>query len=83
MSNLHDRSWRLPSVDELYGIVTYDRIQPSVPVDYFGVMMSRYYWSDDALDNTHAYVVGFKLGSVATSDKGNRSYFRCVSDIEE
>jgi hypothetical protein len=83
MSDLHGRSWRLPTVDELYSIVTYERIRPSVPVDYFGVMMSRYYWSDDALNDKQAYVVGFKLGSVATSDRSNRSYFRCVSDIEE
>ena len=46
-------------------------------------MMSRYYWSDDTFGEHEAYVVGFKLGSVATSTKSNHSYFRCVSDLDE
>ncbi len=81
-SDLQGRDWRLPYLDELYGIVTYERDRPSVPVEYFGVMMSRYYWSDDPFGEAQAYVVGFKRGSVATSDRANRSYFRCVSDLE-
>ena len=81
--NLHGRSWRLPSLEELYGIVTYDRFSPSVDTGTFGVMMSRYYWSDDTFGEHEAYVVGFKLGSVATSTKSNHSYFRCVSDLDE
>jgi hypothetical protein len=79
---LHGRSWRLPTLDELYSIVTYERTTPSVDTGVFGVMMSRYYWSDDEFGDDAAYVVGFKLGSVATSDRENRSYFRCVSDLE-
>lgn len=81
--DLHGRFWRLPTLEELYGIVTYERLRPSVDTAYFGVMMSRYYWSDDPFNAAEAYVVGFKLGSVATSTKGNRSYFRCVTDIDE
>ena len=81
--DLHGHFWRLPTLGELYGIVTYERLRPSVDTDIFGVMMSRYYWSDDPFDDNEAYVVGFKLGSVATSAKSNRSYFRCVTDIDE
>jgi len=77
------RVWRLPSVDELYSIVDYHRLRPSVDTAVFGVMMNRYYWSDDEFGADKGYVVGFKLGSVATSSKGNRSYVRCVSDLEE
>ena len=79
---LDGRSWRLPTLDELYSIVTYERHTPSVDTAVFGVMMSRYYWSDDEFGGKAAYVVGFKLGSVATSARNNRSYFRCVSDLE-
>jgi len=77
------REWRLPSVDELYSIVDYDYLRPSVDTALFGVMMNRYYWSDDEFGEQKGYVVGFKLGSVATSSKANRSYVRCVSDLEE
>ena len=80
---LRGREWRLPTLDELYGIVSYKHARPTVDTALFGVMMSRYYWSDDEFGEKQAYVVGFKLGSVATSDKRNRSYVRCVSDLEE
>ncbi len=80
---MNNREWRLPTVEELYGIVTYERTRPSVPTDIFGVMFSRYYWSDDAFNENDAYVVGFKFGSVATSNKKNESYFRCVSELQE
>lgn len=80
---LYERDWRLPTLDELYSIVSYARTSPSVDTSVFGIMMSRYYWSDDAFSEEQAYVVGFKLGSVATSDKKNRSYIRCVSDIDQ
>jgi hypothetical protein len=83
MLDHRERIWRLPDVEELYGIVTYERTQPSVDVDAFGYMMSRYYWSADTFGDDAAYVVGFKLGSVATSSRANRSYFRCVSDLNE
>ncbi len=79
---LFEREWRLPTLDELYGIVNYGHTGPSVDKEVFGVMMSRYYWSDDEFSETEAYVVGFKLGSVATSSKKNTSYIRCVSDLE-
>ncbi len=76
------REWRLPSVDELYSIVDYAHTRPAVDTSVFGVMMNCYYWSDDEFGQDKAYVVGFKLGSVATSAKENRSYVRCVSDME-
>ena len=80
---LYDRSWRLPGVDELYAIVSYERTRPTVDTELFGIMISRYYWSDDEFNDDEAYVVGFKLGSVATSAKANHSYYRCVSDLDD
>lgn len=80
---LGDRSWRLPTLDELYSIVDYSTHRPTLDTAVFGQMMHRYYWSDDEFNDKQSYVVGFKLGSVATSDRKNRSYVRCVSDYEE
>lgn len=77
---LHGRSWRLPSIDELYGIVDYDFTRPSVDMKYFGPMMHRYYWTSDSLNEKEAYVVGFKLGSIATAVKKESAYARCVSE---
>lgn len=74
------RSWRLPTTDELYGIVDYVYYRPSVDMHYFGAMMHRYYWSSDTLNVQEAYGVGFKLGSVATVNKMESAYVRCVSE---
>ncbi|MDD2839075.1 MAG: DUF1566 domain-containing protein, partial [Sulfuricurvum sp.] len=77
---LGGRVWRLPSVEELYGIVDYRFSRPTVDMHYFGVMMQRYYWTADSLNDKEAYVVGFKLGGVATAPKKEEIYARCVSD---
>lgn len=77
---LHGRSWRLPSVDELYGIIDYNYSRPSVDMTFFGPMMHRYYWSSDSFNDKDAYVVGFKLGSVATAPKKEEAHARCVSE---
>jgi len=74
---------RLPNVDELYAIVNLNYVKPAVDTAVFGRMHNKYYWSDDEFGDDAAYVVGFAIGSVATSDKSNRSYFRCVRDLEE
>lgn len=77
---LNGRNWRLPTLEELYGIVDYSRFRPTVDMKYFGPMMHRYYWTADSLNDTEAYVVGFKLGSVATVLKKEEAYVRCVSE---
>lgn len=79
---LFDRSWRLPTLEELYSIVNYGFVKPSCNKELFGNMQLKYYWSDDEFDSHSSYVVGFSIGSVATSRQSNQSYVRCVSDFE-
>lgn len=79
---LSGRSWRLPTAKELYGIVDYDFTRPTVDMKFFGPMMQRYYWTSDSLNAQEAYVVGFKLGGIATASKKESAYVRCVSDTE-
>ena len=74
------RIWRLPSVDELYSIVDYDYSLPSVDTKYFDAVMHRYYWTQSSLNEQENYVVGFKLGSIATVQKSEEAFVRCVSD---
>ena len=82
-SSLDNRDWRLPTLTELYSIVNYNYIKPSINKKIFGDMRHKYYLSNDKFDPATVYVVGFSLGSVATSNVENQSYFRCVSDLEE
>ena len=77
---LHGKTWRLPTLEELYGIVDYSRFRPAGDMKYFGAMMHRYYWTSDVLNDKEAYVVGFKLGSVATAPKKEEAYVRCISE---
>lgn len=77
---LDGRLWRLPSTDELYGIVDTAFLRPSVDMKFFGPMMHRYYWTGDSLNSQEAYAVGFKLGSVATVTKNEAAHVRCVSE---
>jgi len=78
--SLYGRTWRLPSTEELYGIVDYDYVRPTLDMKFFGPVMHRYYWSTDVLNAQEAYVVGFKLGSVATAPKKDATHARCVSE---
>jgi hypothetical protein len=78
--SLNGRIWRLPTADELYGIVDTAFIRPSVDMNFFGPMIHRYYWTSDTLNEREAYAVGFKLGSVATVVKTESAYARCVSE---
>lgn len=74
--------WRLPMLDEMYAIINYDYSDPATDRALFGIMMFKYYWVEDELNDHQAYVVGMKVGSVATSDKLNESYVRCVRELD-
>ncbi len=67
--SLWGRNWRLPSLEEMYSIVDYSFSRPTVDMKFFGSVMQRYYWTSDTLNDAETYVVGFKLGSVATVPK--------------
>ncbi len=75
--------WRLPDVDELFGIVNYNYTKPSLNKKIFGHMHHKYYLSDDEFGEDQVYVVGFAVGSVATAPKNERYYFRCVADLDK
>lgn len=74
------RNWRLPTLDEMYSTVDYSFSRPTIDMKYFGPVMQRYYWTSDTLNDGEVYVVGFKLGSVATVSKKEKAYVRCVSE---
>jgi hypothetical protein len=80
---LYGKEWRLPTLDELFGIVNYNYVKPTVNKKIFGPMRLKYYLTDDEFDEERVYVVGFAVGSVATAPKSAKIFFRCVSDLEE
>ncbi len=74
--------WRVPTIDELAGILDYGRNDPSVnPV--FQNTSTSYYWSaTDHTSHTDAWYVGFSDGKIdysnLLSDKSSQKYVRCV-----
>lgn len=80
--SLGGRSWRLPTLEEMYSTVDYSFSRPTIDMKYFGPVMQRYYWTSDILNENSAFVVGFKLGSVATVSIKEDVYTRCVSELE-
>ncbi len=78
--SLGGRNWRLPTLDEMYSIVDYSFSRPTIDMKYFGPVMQRYYWTSDTLNETLAFVVGFKFGSVATAPTKEATHARCVSE---
>ncbi len=81
--DLFGLEWRLPDVEELFGIVNYNYTKPSVNKQIFGHMHHKYYLSEDEFGEDQVYVVGFAVGSVATAPKNERYYFRCVADLDK
>lgn len=69
--------WRVPTVRELEGIVSRDRVNPAIDTGYFLNTRSSYFWSSspDARDSGYAWIVYFGGG---LSDTVSRSYFRPV-----
>lgn len=80
--SLGGRSWRLPTLNEMYSTVDYSFSRPAIDMKYFGPVMQRYYWTSDTLNENSAFVVGFKLGSIATVSIKDDVYTRCVSELE-
>lgn len=75
-------TWRLPTLKEMFNIIEFDRFNPVVDKSIFRYTYPKYYWTADQLNDfsNEAYVVGFKVGSVAQSSKVNKSFVRCVSE---
>ena len=74
--------WRLPTAEELEGIVDYGKDGPAVDIAYFNHVSSSYYWSSTTFEygRYDAWIVGFSFGNVGLNFKVNSSYVRCVRD---
>ncbi|MDP2903941.1 MAG: DUF1566 domain-containing protein, partial [Methylovulum sp.] len=73
-------NWRLPTVDELSGIASLDRYNPSIDTAYFPNTQSALYWSSSpvAYGSYYAWYVYFDHGYGLWYDKDNSNYVRLV-----
>lgn len=72
------KDWRLPTVDELQGIVDYGGTSPSIDSAWFPNTAGSYYWtlSPNVGNSDLAWGVNFNNGSVSSSYRNNN--FICV-----
>ena len=72
-------SWRLPTYDELLGLVDYNYYNPAI-IPVFKNVSSSGYWSSsvDVSNSSNAWLVGFYYGSTGNDYKSNSYYVRCV-----
>jgi len=72
--------WRLPTVNELTGILNYSRVSPAIDRDYFPNTESAKYWSTDTnvTDTASAWRVYFSFAYSRADLKQNRNYVRLV-----
>ncbi len=78
------KSARLPHIDELFSIAIFKASNEKEFTSLFGKTQPKYHWSLDANDDfsNTALVAGFLKASVASSQKRNRSFVRCVKDAK-
>ncbi|HCL56640.1 MAG TPA: hypothetical protein DHW82_06485 [Spirochaetia bacterium] len=77
--------WRLPSVNELTTIVSFEKYNPSIDTAYFlDTQTGAPYWTSNIYqaDVSKAYYVLFQKGEIAYYDKIASIYVRCVSGGE-
>jgi hypothetical protein len=74
--------WRMPTVYELQGLVSYDRINPTIDTDYFSNINSSFYWSASptASGNSVAWVSEFYYGSLQVKRKDDLNFIRLVRE---
>ncbi len=74
------KDWRLPTVDELAGIASLDRVDVAIDGNFFSETQSGYYWTSlpYASGNASAWSVSFSDGHGAANVKSNTLYVRLV-----
>ena len=74
------KDWRLPTADELTGIVDYGVVTPSIDANWFPNTQSDYYWSasSDVGNPASAWIVSFDYGYVFYSLRGTTYRVRLV-----
>jgi len=73
--------WRLPTRKELFGIVEFGVLNPSIDVDKFKNVGSSYYWSattNSPTLNNNAWIVSFFAGPVNYDYKDHNYSVRCL-----
>jgi len=72
--------WRLPTVQELSSLISFDRYDAAIDEDYFPNTQSKHYWSVHTKmgTTTHAWYVHFYNGQIDSAEFTEGKYVRLV-----
>lgn len=75
-------NWRLPTVEELKGLILHPRKSPTIDVDVFPDTPENYFWtsSPDIADQRYVWRVGFDVGNINGNLPDVLSCVRLVRD---
>jgi len=73
------KEWRLPTIQELFTLMDYNRVSPAILKAFFYVKDESSYWTKThvADEDDTSWGVNFKCGA---SSKASEYYVRCVRD---
>ena len=74
------KDWRMPTIEELFGLADRSRHSPAIDTDVFPNTESTWYWSSTpcAWDPSCAWVVGFFSGSAYGGHRHHNAFVRAV-----
>ncbi len=69
--------WRMPTPQELTGIVSYDRVNPTIDLTYFPNTLNTYFWTG-APSVQHVWAAWYVYFSSGSSSTSGRRYLNAV-----
>lgn len=75
-------SWRMPTREELAGLVNRGTSWPSIDTNYFSYTNNTNYWTSTPANANDAWVVHFQYGHINTQNKYTNFGVRLVHDSE-
>ena len=73
--------WRLPTVEELFGLADRTRYSPDIDTDFFPTCASDWYWASTEYKPSpadYAWIVGFYYGIANYDSRSNLNRVRAV-----
>ena len=74
-----NQEWILPNFNQLFMLASRDKFSPAINIVFINIKSDLYWTSTTDLSNeSNAWLINFKDGSISSQDKSQKKYVRCV-----